>query len=55
VDALENNKKIEFRRLSKGMRYGTWEIIKDVGRSGMSIYARNPQRGTGLNDEKKSI
>jgi hypothetical protein len=26
VDALEKNGKIEFRRLRKGMRYGTWEI-----------------------------
>jgi len=26
VDALEKNKKIEFRRLRKGMRYGEWEI-----------------------------
>jgi hypothetical protein len=27
VDALEKNKKIEFRRFRKGMRYGTWEIL----------------------------
>jgi hypothetical protein len=26
VDALEKNKRIEFRRLGKGMRYGEWEI-----------------------------
>jgi hypothetical protein len=26
VDALEKNKKIEFRKLRKGMRYGEWEI-----------------------------
>lgn len=26
VDALEKNKKIEFRRFRKGMRYGEWEI-----------------------------
>jgi hypothetical protein len=26
VDALEKNRKIEFRRFRKGMRYGTWEI-----------------------------
>jgi hypothetical protein len=26
VDALEKNRKIEFRRLHGGMRYGEWEI-----------------------------
>jgi hypothetical protein len=26
VDALEKNGKIDFRRLRKGMRHGTWEI-----------------------------
>jgi hypothetical protein len=26
VDALEKSGKIEFRRFSKGMRYGEWEI-----------------------------
>lgn len=31
VDALEKNKKIEFRRLRKGMRYGEW-VIHSVSR-----------------------
>jgi hypothetical protein len=26
VDALERNKKVEFKRFRRGMRYGEWEI-----------------------------
>jgi hypothetical protein len=26
VDTLEKNKRVEFRRFRKGMRYGEWEI-----------------------------
>jgi hypothetical protein len=26
VDSLEKNKRVEFRRFRKGMRYGEWEI-----------------------------